>query len=269
MIAISLSQLKDRYANHPALFFTPDGLIIHRETRGHIHSYEQMSREYDFAIQSAYLDGDTVIIHCESSSDMALLGDAQHHTHPTKSFLSTAVSDIHPQILRATHWLTWDKNHQYCSQCGGELQKNLDLLEKQCVVCGLTAYPNLSPAIMVLIQRGKDILLARSPHFAPGMYAAIAGFVDIGETAEAAVHREVQEEVGLQITDLEYFGSQSWPFPNSFMIAYKAQYLSGEIHMDPIEIEDAQWFNLNNLPSLPSYASISRQLIDSCLHHSH
>ena len=102
-------------------------------------------------------------------------------------------------------------------------------------------------------------------HFRKGVYSALAGFVDIGETAEYAAHREVQEEVGLKIKSLKYFGSQSWPFPSSFMIAFTADHLDGEIIMEPNEIEDAQWFGLNQLPDLPPMPSISRQLINSVL----
>lgn len=116
---------------------------------------------------------------------------------------------------------------------------------------------------MVLIQKEDKILLARSPHFQPGFYSAIAGFIDLGETAEHAAHREVKEELGIEITDLEYFSTQTWPFPDSFMIAFKAKYLDGELKLDENEIEDAGWFGAQDLPMLPPSSSIARQLIES------
>jgi len=134
---------------------------------------------------------------------------------------------------------------------------------KQCIQCNHTFFPTIAPAVMVLIHRDNKILMARSPHFRPGMYALIAGFIDIGETAEEAVHREVMEEVGLKIYNLEYFATQSWPFPNSFMVAFKAHYYSGEITIDPSEIEHADWFDKEDLPTLPPYASIAKILIES------
>lgn len=127
----------------------------------------------------------------------------------------------------------------------------------------MSFFPRFSPAVIVLIYNEDEVLLARSLHFSLGTYSAIAGFIDIGESAEQAVHREVKEELNIAITNLECFGSQTWPFPDSFMIAFKAQYLSGIVTPDPKEIEDARWFNLNALPQLPSSASIAKQLIES------
>ena len=114
-----------------------------------------------------------------------------------------------------------------------------------------------------IIKDNSNVLLARISHFPKGMVIALSVFVNIGETIECAIHREVQEEVGLKIKSLKYFGSQSWPFPNSFMIAFTAEYLEGKIKIDPSEIEDAQWFDINQLPELPAMTSVSRQLIDS------
>jgi NAD+ diphosphatase len=133
---------------------------------------------------------------------------------------------------------------------------------KECPRCGLLVFPRLSPAIIVLVERGHQMLLGRPRHFPPGLYSVIAGFVEPGETLEDAVMREVQEEVGIAIKDLRYFGSQSWPFPHSLMVGFTATYAGGEISLDEMEMEDAGWFTADNLPTLPGKISIARELID-------
>jgi NAD+ diphosphatase len=118
---------------------------------------------------------------------------------------------------------------------------------------------------MVLVRDGERLLLARSPHFKPGVFSALAGFVEPGESLEACAKREVREEVGIEITNLRYFDSQSWPFPNSLMLAFFADYAGGELLLDPNEIEAAGWFEADNLPILPEPISISRRLIEAAL----
>jgi NAD+ diphosphatase len=114
---------------------------------------------------------------------------------------------------------------------------------------------------MVLISRGDELLLARSHRFKPGVFSALAGFVEAGETLEQCAAREVREEVGIEITNLRYFGSQSWPFPNSLMVAFFADYAGGTIQPDPNEIEDAHWFSRGALPALPEPMSLAWQMI--------
>lgn len=184
---------------------------------------------------------------------------------PTKAFLQNVVADEANIIFQAVQWLTWHKKHKFCCKCGNPITILQDAAEKKCHACNLSFYPSLSPAVMVLVKKDSKVLLARSPYFRDKMYSALAGFIDIGETAEQAVHREVREEVGIKITGLKYFGSQSWPFPSSFMIAYTALYLAGDINIDNNEIEDAQWFDCNQLPDLPSMPSISRMLINAAI----
>jgi len=116
--------------------------------------------------------------------------------------------------------------------------------------------------VIVRIERGDEILLARSPHFAPGVYSTIAGFVEPGESLEETVIREVREEVGVEVANVRYFGSQPWPFPNSLMIGFVADYASGDLRLQEGEIEDAGWFTSDTLPGLPSRYSIARRLID-------
>ena len=163
---------------------------------------------------------------------------------------------------RATQLLDWKNNHQYCGKCGKPTTRKTDQLAMSCSACDLLFYPRIAPAIMVLVLRGNEVLLARSPHFTPGIFSALAGFVEAGETLEQCAIREVREEVGIAITNLRYFRSQSWPFPNSLMVAFTADYVSGSLAPDTTEIETANWFLRSALPPLPDPMSIARQLID-------
>ena len=168
---------------------------------------------------------------------------------------------------RATQLLDWQKNHRYCGSCGTATEVKTGEFCMRCPVCGLAAYPRISPAVMVLVSRGDKLLLARGPHFKPGVFSALAGFVEPGETLEQCAQREVREEVGIEIANLRYFRSQSWPFPDSLMVAFFADYAGGEINPDPLEIEAADWFSLNALPKLPDAASIACQLIEAAATH--
>lgn len=163
---------------------------------------------------------------------------------------------------RGMQLLFWQRTHQFCGQCGNKTSQRPHERAKECSSCKLLTFPNISPAIMVLIQKGKEILLARGTNFSAPFYSALAGFVDPGETLEYAIHREVFEEVGLYVDHLQYFRSQPWPFSNSLMIAFTCQWKSGEIRINTDEIIDAQWFHKDRLPLLPATHSISRILID-------
>jgi len=166
--------------------------------------------------------------------------------------------------VKASSVMTWDINHQFCSRCGSVTVLQEKAFERLCTSCQLSFFPRISPCIIVLIKRGDHLLMARSPHFPVGVYGLIAGFIDAGESVEEAVYREVKEEVGLQIKNLVYYGSQPWPFPDSLMMAFTADYDSGDIIMDPDEIEDAGWYKYDNLPGLPSTSlSIAMTLINN------
>ena len=167
---------------------------------------------------------------------------------------------------RAFQIVDWDRSHQFCGRCGTATVLKEGERSRVCPACSQLHYPRIAPAIMVLVQRGPEILLARSPHFPPGMYSALAGFTEPGETLEQTIVREVREEVSIEINNIRYFASQPWPFPHSLMIAFHADYVAGEITPDPAEIEAADWFSLERLPEkLPSTISISRRLIDAKL----
>lgn len=166
---------------------------------------------------------------------------------------------------RAIQLVRFDLTTSFCGRCGGENRMKEDEFAKICPSCCLITFPRLSPAIIVRITDGDRILLARSPQFPRNMYSILAGFIEPGESLEAGIHREVFEEVGVRVSDLSYFGSQPWPFPDSLMIGFTARYLSGIIRCDGVEIEDAQWFTRDQMPELPGPLSISRALIDDFL----
>ncbi len=164
---------------------------------------------------------------------------------------------------RAFQLAEWDRTHGFCGVCGIATQRLDDERARSCPACGYRAYPRHSPAVIMLVSRGDEILLGRSAHFPPGMHSTLAGFVDPGESAEDAVRREVREEAGIEITEPRWFGSQSWPFPHSLMLGFTAEWASGEIQLDPAELESLDWFARDDLPVLPPQSSIARRLIDA------
>ncbi len=178
--------------------------------------------------------------------------------------LFSVLEDAHFALAgRALQLVDWDRTHQFCGRCGSPTEAKRDERVRICPACKLVAYPRVAPAVMMLVRRGKELLLGRSPHFPPGMYSALAGFVEPGESLEQCVAREVGEEVGVQISNIRYFASQSWPFPHSLMIAFVCDWKSGEIRPQEGEIEAANWFDVLQLPRLPSKISIARRLIDA------
>jgi NAD+ diphosphatase len=172
---------------------------------------------------------------------------------------------------RAVQIMEWDRTHQFCGACAAPTVPHDKARSRVCSNpgCKLEHYPRLSPAIIVAVERGEEILLARSPHFPPNIFSVLAGFVDPGESVEDAVHREVFEETGLKLSNVRYFSSQPWPFPNSLMLGYQAEHAGGELVLDPEEIEEAAFFHVDALPAMfPGRVSISQWLIqDFCTRH--
>jgi NAD+ diphosphatase len=163
---------------------------------------------------------------------------------------------------RALQIVDWDRTHQFCGRCGFKTRTHVTERAKECPQCGLLHFPRLAPAIIVLIQRDREVLLARARRFETPIYSTLAGFVEPGETLEEAVVREVKEESGIMVKNIRYFGSQPWPFPHSLMVGFTANYASGEITLSDGENVDVRWFNADNLPQLPGKLSIARKLID-------
>ncbi len=182
-----------------------------------------------------------------------------------RSLFLGASEDFFRMAGRAKQIVGWNATHRFCGRCGAETAPVPGELAKKCPRCGLLHYPRLSPAIIVLVRDENRVLLARSPGFPPGMYSVLAGFVEPGESIEEAIRREVREEVGIEVANPRYFGSQPWPFPNSLMIGFTADYAGGELEIDPAEIEDAGWYGPGDLPPLPPRVSIARAMIDAFL----
>lgn len=155
----------------------------------------------------------------------------------------------------------WDSNTQYCGTCGTPLRMHTPI-SKRCPQCGREIWPALSPAIIVLVHKGNEALLVHARNFKGDYYGLVAGFVETGETLEEAVHREVAEETGITITNLRYFGSQPWPYPNGLMVGFEADYVAGNIHLQKEELSHGAWFSKEKLPAVPDKLSIARKMID-------
>ena len=165
-------------------------------------------------------------------------------------------------IARARELLFWRRKRNFCGVCGAELLDNEEDISRICPECSSTFYPVVAPAVIVAVQRDDSLLLAHNARFKDGLYGLVAGFVETGENLESAVIREVREEVGIEIGNLRYFSSQVWPFPNSLMVGFFADYAGGEIKVDGVEITDAGWFRKDEFPEIPRHGSIARRLID-------
>jgi NAD+ diphosphatase len=163
---------------------------------------------------------------------------------------------------RAFQLVHWHRNHRFCGQCGTPAADHPQERAKKCPACGLINHPRVSPAIIVAVVNDRRILLAHAVRFPAKFYSVLAGFVEPGESLEDCVRREVLEEVGIQVCNIRYFGSQAWPFPDSLMVGFTAEYAGGELRPNPQEIADAGWFAADALPQIPPRISIARRLID-------
>ncbi len=182
--------------------------------------------------------------------------------HGLRKVFALLGEDMFVLAGRALQIVAWDRTHQYCGQCGSPTITKSDERAKVCPKCGLINFPRISPAVIVAIVKDDRILLARGTRFPTAMYSVIAGFVEAGETFEACVRREVKEEVGIDVKNITYFGSQPWPFPNSLMVGFTAEYAGGDITVDKTEIAAADWYRPDEFPPIPDKISIARRLID-------
>lgn len=165
------------------------------------------------------------------------------------------------KIFRAKALASWTDSTRYCAGCGSVLTPHKELTALQCTGCGKIVFPRIEPCVIVLVRKGDKMLLARHAQRNQDIYACIAGFMEAGETAEQTVRRELMEETGITVKNIKYFGTQSWPFPSQLMIAFTAEWESGEINPQDDEISDAGWFSPDDCPATPQPGSIAYRLI--------
>jgi NAD+ diphosphatase len=207
--------------------------------------------------------GDLEQKHCFCAQSLAPVSGSQiFGLHGVRELFGILSEEMFKMAALGLQVNNWDQVSRYCGKCGKHFHLMKTERAKECLSCGHIQYPWISPAVIMAVTRGKKILLARSNHLKFSFYSVLAGYVEVGETLEECVKREVFEEVRLLVKNIRYFGSQSWPFTNSLMIAFTAEHASGEIIIDQNEILDAAWFSTDNLPRLPGWGSIARRLVD-------
>ena len=164
---------------------------------------------------------------------------------------------------RAQHLAHFARTHRFCGRCGHATERSTQERAVRCPRCEAVSYPRISPAIITLVRRGDEALLADSGRFPVPMFSTLAGFCEIGESLEQTLAREVREEVGIEVKNVRYFGSQPWPFPDSLMVGFTAEYASGEVQVDGVELREARFFSARELPNIPPKLSIARALMDA------
>lgn len=204
------------------------------------------------------------------TADIQLL-DVGEYSTPTPAFewvglraLLSRLSELEFHTIgRALQLSRWLRDHQFCGRCGHPTLLMLEEPRRVCDFCDISFYPRISPCVIGLVYKGDYCLLARGERLPQGLFSTLAGFIEAGENAEEAFIREVKEEVGVNIENIRYFGSQPWPFPGQLMIGFTAEHASGDIVLEDPEITEADWFHYKNLPQIPSLRSISGQIINS------
>jgi NAD+ diphosphatase len=237
----------------------PDGFLV--DDNGALFPRQWLKRQALDVLSEhgiGHFDGEPVfLLELRSAGEVAGCG-----WRGLRQFMLEGDFDTYKILGYAAQIGTWAREHRFCGSCGQAMTQIHWERAMYCQHCDLRSYPRISPSMIVLVTRGDEILLARSPRFVTGVYSTLAGFAEPGESAEDCLVREVREEVAVEVKNIQYVGSQCWPFPHSMMLGFHAEYAGGEIVMQPDEIEDAQWFNVHALPPLPAGRSIARHLID-------
>ncbi len=252
--------------NSPLILFKNNDLLVLNDDNGRAFPTAGMFTAGEFAALRFHSAGEYSGLNCYGAD----LPEETRVSLPHK-FLSMrgAISSFDSErflaAAKANQIVMWDRNTQYCGRCGSPTVADETERVKRCPKCSLDFYPRISPAVIVLITRGDEMLLGQNKRFVnQKMYSCIAGFMEPCETFEECLAREVKEEINIKIKNIKYFASQPWPFPDSLMVGFTAEYDSGEIIPDGSEIVDARWFKAGSLPDeLPNHYSIARKLINS------
>ena len=213
------------------------------------------------------------IPHFSSLQDGQPPADARAHF----ALLSVLALDEAPVFAAALSLANWHRRHRFCSNCGQPTAPNRGGWSRICASCGTEHYPRVDPVVIMLAEHDGRLLLGRQPQYPPGRYSALAGFVEPGETIEAAVARELHEEAGIEVADVRYLASQPWPFPSSLMIGAHARALGSELTIDRNELDDARWFTREEVVSAlehadgaafqaPPRSAIARTLLEAWVH---
>ena len=227
---------------------------------------EFLNIDFDNAIHIGIAENNKRKIYALDISDLSgdiNIGYENIVEYDTRHLLAISNPDDIVLMGRANQLLHWIKSNKY-SGYTGELNK-FDTKEEALYSPGISSmiYPQISPCVLAMVTRGNEILLARNNLFPEGLFSILAGFVEVSESAEETVEREVLEEVNLKVKNIKYHGSQPWPFPSQLMLGFSCEYESGEIIIDKNEIAEANWYKFDNLPYVPPTTSLSGELINS------
>lgn len=265
--------------NHPRIYFV---FINHKLLIRQLNKTEQLDFKRDSPLSTLLDFPSELQEYQDQQQSMVISSDyGQHwlvdihhldfnHDNYTLCSLRELLASLNPEefqhVAQAWQYALFLRTHRYCGRCGEGMRKVGWEMAMHCDKCSHRVYPRVSPCIIVAIHNGNQILLAQGARqVSSGFYSTLAGFVESAESLEQAVHREVMEEVGVTLKNLEYFSSQPWPFPHSLMMGYIAEYDAGDIKVDGKEILDAQWFDIDNLPTIPPKLSIAGHLIEETL----
>jgi len=244
---LSLQQLSE--SDSFILFYSSRVLVRDEEV---LWSLDQIRDHLDDSADLIVLqrDADTSVIAVSLQQDISAVLQAE--VKSLRSILSFSDQEKFLLAGRASQLVDWYKSHKFCGSCGTQTVHHGNERTLVCKNCSQHFFPRISPCVIMLVTRGDQMLLAQSSRFKSNFYSCLAGFIEIGETPEQTVHREIKEEVDLQVKNVRYISSQSWPFPSQLMLGFLAEYDSGEIIPDPSEIADARWYNIDSLPNVPS-----------------